>query len=357
MMTLRLFCNTAASMPIASTWRLGDLGEAMGKQELFTRQSSQKLEVLREHALIESAVSSNRIEGVEVDQKRVATLMFGTPALKDRDEEEVRGYRAALDLIHQQGASLPVTVANIRRLHQLARGQIWDAGKYKQKTEPIIEWSADGRSRVRFMPVQAGPATEAALEELVERWNALQADRMINPLIIMAGFSLDFLCIHPFRDGNGRVSRLVMLQQAYHAGIQVGRFISLERLIEQNKQRYYETLEESSQGWHEGRHNPWPFVNYVLWVLQEAYKELEWRVGQTAEPIGAKTELVRQAIYRYQGGFRVAELERACPTVGRDWIRKILRQMKASGELTSFGHGAGAHWQRIERNKGIDTPE
>jgi Fic family protein len=355
MMTLRQFFAAAATVPLSSTWLVGDLGVALGKQELFTRQSTEKLRVLREHALVESAVSSNRIEGVEVDQKRVATLMFGSPVLKDRDEEEVRGYRAALDMIHREGASLAVTESNIRRLHQLARGDIWDAGKYKQKTEPIIERFPDGRSRVRFMPVESGPATEAAMAELIERWIHLRQDRRVNPLIILSGFTLDFLCIHRFRDGNGRVSRLLMLQQAYHAGAEVGRYISLERLIEQNKQRYYETLEQSSQGWHQGKHNPWPFINYVLWVFKEAYKEFEQRVGEIAEPFGAKAELVRQAVYRQQGSFRVADLERACPAVGRDWIRNILRQMKAAGELRSFGHGAGARWEQTGLNKGNNT--
>ncbi|MGC9260951.1 MAG: Fic family protein [Phycisphaerae bacterium] len=356
MMTLRLFSDTAATVPLASTWLIGDLGVALGRQELFTRQSPQKLKVLREHALIESAVSSNRIEGVEVDQKRVGTLMFGSPMLRDRDEEEVRGYRSALDLIHREGASWPITEATTRQLHQLTRGEIWDAGKYKQKTEPIIERFSDGRSRIRFMPVEAGPATDAAMSELFVLGNDLLRDHRVNPLIVMAGFTLDFLCIHPFRDGNGRVSRLLMLQLAYHAGAEVGRYISLERLIEQNKQRYYETLEESSQDWHTGRHNPWPFVNYVLWVLKEAYKEFEQRAGETAEPVGAKAELVRQAICHRQGSFRVADLERACPAVGRDWIRKILRQMKAAGELHSFGHGAGSRWERTDsNNKGSDT--
>lgn len=355
MMTLRLFSDMAATIPLASTWLIGELGTALGKQELFTRQSPQKIRVLREHALIESAVSSNRIEGVEVDQKRVGTLMFGSPMLKDRDEEEVRGYRSALDQIHRQGASLPITEANILRLHQLARGEIWDAGKYKQKTEPIIERLSNGQNRVRFMPVEAGPATVAAMAELVTLANDLLSDRRVNPLVAMAGFTLDFLCIHPFRDGNGRVSRLLMLQLAYHAGAEVGRYISLERLIEQNKQRYYETLEQSSKDWHIGRHNPWPFINYVLWILKEAYQEFEQRAGDTAEPLGAKEELVRRAIYRREGNFRVADLERACPGVGRDWIRTILRQMKLAGELRSFGHGAGARWERIGPNKGSDT--
>jgi Fic family protein len=326
---------------------IGDLGICLGKQELFTRQSPQKLKTLREHALIESAVSSNRIEGVEVEASRVATLVFGSPALRDRDEQEVLGYRSALDLIHREAAALAVTPETIKRLHRLNRGDIWDAGEYKQKAEPIIERYPDGRSRVRFMPVEAGEPTVAAMAELTEFWFASQHDRLVNPFVAMGAFVLDFLCIHPFRDGNGRVSRLLMLLLGYHAGAEVGRYISLERLIEQNKDRYYESLEQSSKGWHAHQHNPWPFINFTLWILKEAYKEFEQRVGDTAEPFGAKAQLVRQAVARQQGGFSVSDLERACPGVGRDWIRAILRKMKADGELRSYGHGAGARWERV----------
>jgi Fic family protein len=347
MMTLRQFSGDMPTVPTATAWLIGDLGTALGKQELFTHQSPQRLKVLREHALIESAVSSNRIEGVEVEESRINTLMFGSPALRDRDEEELLGYRAALDLIHRESVALQVTEENICQLHRLARGEIWDAGKYKEKAEPIIERYADGKSRVRFMPVAAGDATEKAMAELTSLWVDCHRDGIVNPLVLMAGFVLDFLCIHPFRDGNGRVSRLLMLLMAYHSGAEVGRYISLERLIEQNKDRYYETLEQSSQDWHEGKHNPWPFINYCLWILKEAYKEFEQRVGRTAEPIGAKAELVREVIFRQHGSFSVGELERACPGVGRDWIRTILRKMKAAGELRSFGHGAGARWERV----------
>ena len=155
MMTLRQFSREGLAVPGATAWSLTDLGEAIGKQALFTRQSPQRLKVLREHALIESAVSSNRIEGVEVDQKRIGTLLFGKAALRDRDEEEVRGYRDALKLIHTQGRKLPISEATILRLHQLARGEIWDAGKYKEKDADIIERSTDGRTRVRFKPISA----------------------------------------------------------------------------------------------------------------------------------------------------------------------------------------------------------
>ena len=348
MMTLRLLADRSTMMPMATGWLTGDLGVAIGRQELFTRQSPQKLRVLREHALIESAVSSNRIEGVEVQDKRVGTLIFGSPTLRDRDEEELRGYRTALDLIHRDAATLPFSVDTVLKLHQFARGTIWDAGKFKEKAEPIVEHSAAGRTRIRFMPVAAGTATELAMAEIIDQWNALHRDRQSNPLVLMAGAVLDFLCIHPFRDGNGRVSRLLMLLLSYHAGAEVGRYISLERLVEQNQERYYESLEQSSKGWHEGLHNPWPFINYALWIMKEACKEFEQRVGQTTEPLGAKAELVRQAVARQGGSFTVADLEIACPGVGRDWIRVILRKMKAHGSVTSSGHGAGARWRCAE---------
>jgi len=347
MMTFRKFSAGGVSVPAAVAWSLEELGQARGRQDLYTRQSPQKLRVLREHALIESAVSSNRIEGVEVDQKRVTTLIFGNPALRDRDEEEVRGYRDALELIHTQAAQLLIDERTIKRFHSLVRGQIWDAGKYKDKAEPIIERYGDGRTRVRFMPVEAGAATESAMAELCQLWSANDAQRWVPPLVSLGAFGLDFLCIHPFRDGNGRVSRLLMLLQTYYAGLEVGRYISLERVIEQNKERYYQTLERSSVSWHEGKHDPWPFIGYMLFILKEAYREFESRVGQTADERGSKAELVRQAVERQNGPFRLSDIEGACPGVGRDWIRSILRKMKAAGELRSSGRGPAALWERI----------
>jgi Fic family protein len=351
MMTFRQFEARAASggatIPTATGWSLAELGEAMGKQELFTRQSPQRLKVLREHALIESAVSSNRIEGVEVDQKRVGTLIFGQPILRDRDEEEVRGYRNALNEVHSHGAGMPVSEQTIKELHRRTRGDIWDAGQYKQKAEPIIERYADGRSRVRFMPVEAGAPTETAMAELIGRWSSSGRDRVVHPLVGLGAFALDFLCIHPFRDGNGRTSRLITLLLAYHAGMEVGRYISLERLIEQNKEQYYETLQFCSQGWHEGKHEPWRFINFMLLILKDAYREFEARVGQTAEPRGAKGELVRTAVAGFNAPFRVVDIERACPGVSRDFIRLTLRKMKAEGHLHSSGRGLAARWERI----------
>src|SRR5437016_8017696 len=214
MMTLRKIAAGLESIPTSTSWYLADLGEALGKQASFTRQSPQKLKVLREHALIESAVSSNRIEGVEVDQSRVATLIFGKPALRDRDEEEVRGYRDALKLIHENGAKLPISEATIKKLHKLSRGEIWDAGIYKEKDVDIIQTFADGRSRVRFKILPA-KQTPKAMAEMIELWQSGVREKWIHPLILAGALNLDFLCIHPFRDGNGRASRLLFLLACY----------------------------------------------------------------------------------------------------------------------------------------------
>jgi Fic family protein len=350
MMTFRQFTSKPETIPATTSWYLADLGEARGKQDLFTKQSPQKLRVLRENAMIESVVSSNRIEGVTVDQARIRTIVFGQSLLRDRDEEEVRGYRDALKLIHEQGRRLLVTEETILNFHRLCRGDIWDAGKYKEKDGDIIERYADGRERVRFKTVEA-VKTPAFMRELTDLWDRSLLEKWVHPLIAIVVFNLDFLCIHPFRDGNGRVSRLLLLLQCYHLGYEVGRYISLERLIEQNKERYYETLEQSSEGWHEGKHDPWPYINFVLYTLKTAYQEFEERVGQIKGPRGSKTELVETAIQKFSSPFMLSDLERSCPGVSRDMIRKVLRNLQKSGHVECLGRGPGAPWRR----KGITS--
>ncbi len=286
MKTLQQLANTR-QLPTTTAWYLADLSEARGKQELFIKQSPQQLDVLREHALIESAVSSNRIEGVTIEQSRVKAVVLGKSLLHDRDEEEIRGYRDALTLIHEQHKKLQMSEKTILLLHRISRANIGDAGKYKEKDSDIIEKSPDGRVRVRFRTVPARK-TPAAMRALINSWEESVDERVIHPAIAMAAMNLDFLCIHPFRDGNGRVSRLLLLLQCYQLGYQVGRYISLERTIEENKERYYETLEESSQGWHEGKHAPWPYINSILYILKIAYREFEERVGLAATRPPAK---------------------------------------------------------------------
>ncbi|MDO8370018.1 MAG: Fic family protein [Candidatus Nitrotoga sp.] len=342
MNTLRLFAAKDFSIPASTSWYLADLGEFRGKQELYTQQSPQRIKTLREHALIESAVSSNRIEGVSVDPSRVRDVLVApNPLFRDRDEEEVRGYRDALKLIHDGAPRSPVSEATVCELHRLARGQIWDAGLYKEKDGDIIERYSDGRERVRFRPVSAAPT---AMAGLFADWQHCLDDRWVHPLIAMAAFNLDFLCAHPFRDGNGRVSRLALLLQCYQLGYEVGRYISLERLIEENKDRYYETLEQSSQGWHEGKHDPWPYINYVLSILKMAYREFAERVGEMKAPRGSKTGLVLAAINHFTGEFTVSQVAQACPGVSRDMVRRVLREQQSVQSVECQGRGPAARW-------------
>lgn len=326
------------------SWYLSEIGQAQGLQKLFTRQSPQKLKPLKEHAIAQSAVSSNRIEGVQIDQARVGTVVFGHPALKDRDEEEIAGYRDALHLVHAEGAALAVTEETILRLHKLSRGKIWDAGLYKDKPVDIIEKLPGGSERIRYRSTSPAHTPEHT-RELVSLWRDQSRERDISPLIVLAAFNLDFLCIHPFRDGNGRVSRLLLLLAAYHLGVEVGRYISFERLIEENKERYYETLQQSSQGWHNGKHDPWPYIGYLLYIIKKAYDEFEERVGQIKAARGEKTALVEAAIDRQSGSFSVSDIHDACPGVSVDLIRKVLGRLKGK-KVECLGRGQSAQWRR-----------
>jgi Fic family protein len=330
---------------MSTVWYLSDLGEARGRQELFTRQSPQRLRALRENAMIESAISSNRIEGVEIEASRVRTVVLGKPALRDRNEEEVRGYRDALKLIHEGAEGLAVSVETILDLHRLSRGGIGDAGRYREKDLDIIETFPNGRSRVRFRAVPP-ERTTAAMEELVLLWNQVLDQGHLPPLLALGAFNLDFLCIHPFRDGNGRVSRLLLLLQLYQLGFEVGRFISLERIIEGNKDRYYETLEESSRAWHQGQHDPWPYVNYLLFVVKSAYREFQERFGRLKAPRGEKTEVVTNAVAGAEGEFTVSDLQRQCPGASVDLIRHVLKNLRRRGEVECLGRGRSARWRR-----------
>lgn len=347
MSTLGRLLAGVDQLPMAVAWHASSLAEFRGRQELFTRQSPQRLKALRENAIIESAISSNRIEGVEIDKDRIRPVLIDGAAFRDRDEEEVKGYQEALRLIHDQGPALPMTEATIRQLHKLCRGDIWDAGVYKAQDIDIIERYADGTSRVRFRTV-AATETPSAMAALCASWaEAMQSDMLRGP-VALAAFNLDFLCVHPFRDGNGRVSRLLLLLGAYHLGFDVGRYVSLERLIEETKADYYDTLQASSLGWHVGREDGWKYIAYVLSTLKTAYRKFEDRLAVTDEPRGAKTLTVEDAIAARSGEFTVQDLELACPGVSRDMIRLILQRMRKDNKLECLTRGgAGARWRRL----------
>lgn len=345
MTTLKKFLTDLDTVPVTTSWYLAAISESKGRQDLYKKQTLQSLKSLKEYALIESAVSSNRIEGIEVDKNRIGTVIFGKSLLQDRSEEELRGYREALKLIHDNGPDLPITEATCKRLHRLTRGDIWDAGKYKDRDSDIIEKRSNGTSAVRFRTVPAAE-TVAAMKDLMQSWKAVFTESRIPPLIALASFNLDFLCIHPFRDGNGRVSRLLMLLQCYHLGIEVGRFISLERLIEQNKERYYETLRLSSEGWHQSKNDPWHYINFVCFIIKSAYKEFEDRLGRMEQARGEKKTMVADAIAAFSSEFSVAELQQKCPGVGIDMIRKVLKCLQSQGDVVCLGRGRNAKWAK-----------
>lgn len=267
--------------------------ESRGKQDLWMRQKPEVLEVLREQAIIQSAESSNRIEGVTVAAGRLRPLVIGRARPRDRFEEELAGYRAALVWIFSRKSAVTITPDVLRRLHALAHGGAsGDAGEWKKRDNEIIEILPNGERNVRFVPVSA-KETPATVEGLCRRYRLASDEERVPPLLIVATFVFDLLCIHPFRDGNGRISRLATSLLLQSQGFQVARYISLERLIEERKEEYYQVLKRCSQGWHEGKNEIIPWWNYFLSTLRSAYKEFERQVESVgARP--AKSELVRQ---------------------------------------------------------------
>lgn len=332
-------------LPPGTVWLISEIAEAKGRQALYTKQAPQVLKVLREMALVQSVESSNRIEGVTVEPGRLRPLVVGNARPRDRSEEEIQGYRRALDLIHTSSGDLPITPAIFQRLHRTIQEGAGDAGEWKRVENEIVELRHGSAPVVRFRPVSV-VETPGAVEELCLSCRHALDQEHVQPLVAMAGLVLDFLCIHPFRDGNGRVSRLLTLLALYQHGYEVGRYISLERLVEETREDYYEVLRQSSEGWHEGRHDLLPWLNYFLTILRRACREFEDRVGQVKSPRGAKTALVQAAIDAFPGEFTLSDLERACPGVSRDMIRRVLRDLQKAGQVVCQGRGPGAPWRK-----------
>jgi len=335
-------------LPLATVWLLESLAESKGKQALYEMQSPQILKSLRELAIVESTESSNRIEGVTVEQQRLRPLVLGNSRPRDRSEQEIVGYRKALSWIHTKFENIAIEPETVRKLHELAQGSSsGDAGQWKNASNEIIEIAPDGSRRVRFRPLEAC-LVSSAMEELCDAYRRSLDQARIVPLLTISSLILDFLCIHPFRDGNGRVSRLLTLLALYQRVYNVGRYVSLERIVEQHKERYYEVLLESSQGWHEGRHDPLPWFNYFLFTLREAYREFEEKAGRERPRRGSKADLVEYALEHVSSPFGIADIERLCPSVSRDMIRVVMNRWRKGGRLEVLGRGRDARWRRIE---------
>ena len=340
------FKRENVELPLSAVWLMNSIAEYKGKQELYAKQSPQILKTLLETALIESAESSNRIEGVTVDHARLKPLIIGHSKPRDRSEEEVAGYRKALDLIHTKYKSLRITPETIKELHWLCRGESWDAGKWKEKDNDIIRKHPDGRVEVIFKPVSVAKTPEM-MKQLCLSYEHSISQLKYPDLYAVACLVLDFLSIHPFRDGNGRVSRLLTLLALYQHGFMVGKYISIERIVEQSKETYYEALNKSSQKWHDAKHGVIPWFNYFLGTVLAAYKEFEERAENIKPARGAKTALLVQAIDSQHGEFSISDIGKACPAVSRVMIKKVLLQMQKDKKIKCLGKGQSAKWKRI----------
>lgn len=329
---------------------LRTLGEYQGKQQLYFQQTPETLHALQQVAIIESSESSNRLEGITAPRKRIEKLVFQSTKPANRSEQEIAGYRDALALIHESGRYMPFAVDVVLQLHSiLYRYLPQPGGLWKAVDNQIVEKNPDGSlRRIRFDPVSA-VQTPTAMNALVENYGRAIDEDGREPLVVIPIAILDFLCIHPFTDGNGRIARLLTLLLLYHFGYEVGRFISLERIFEESKETYYETLEASSQAWHEGEHDVFPWMNYFWGVLLRAYDEFEERVGTIRKGRGAKTDQVRAAVERRIGPFSISDIEADCPGVSRDMIRIVLRRLKDEGAIVLQGKGRGARWIRARQ--------
>jgi Fic family protein len=333
----------------AATLRM--LGEYRGKQKLFYAQAPEALRGLLQVAMIESSESSNRLEGVTVPANRLKSLVMKQSAPRDRSEQQVAGYRDALALIHESAQHMPVTVGVVLQLHStLNRYMPNPGGKWKSADNDIIERHADGHVRVRFKPTPAH-LTAVAMDELTTRFSAAAQAGKHDMLVLVPLTILDFLCVHPFHDGNGRVARLLSLMLLYQCGYEVGRYISIERVYEETKQSYYETLEASSQHWHESGHDVFPWLEYFWGVLIRAYREFEERVGQVSGGYGSKKERVRKVVLSQSELFSISDIEAACVGVSRDMVRFVLRQLKSEGVIEPMGTGRSAKWKRLSTKR------
>jgi Fic family protein len=326
------------------------LGEYRGKEALYREQSPQVLDTLTQSAIIQSAESSNRIEGVVAEnQARLKALLIKKAKPKNRPEQEIAGYRDVLKTIHASYDQIPFTPNIVLQFHRdLFKFTTAGGGKWKSTDNDIIETSPEGKSTVRFKPVPAWQ-TKEYMKTLHDSFNETVSSNKIEPLLAIPAYVLDFLCVHPFLDGNGRMARLLTLLLLYQSGYAVGRFISLERIVEENKEGYYDALYQSSQGWHEGRHSLLPWWNYFLGVmLLAAYREFEERVGLVQTARGAKGALVLSALKQMPPRFTISQLMEKCPTVGIDYIRKVLRSQRDAGKLKTTGRGPDAAWLKVE---------
>lgn len=328
---------------------LTQIHECKGQQNLFIQQQADTLTSLLEIAKIQSTDASNKIEGIYTSDDRLKLLAMDKTTPQSREEEEIAGYRDVLTTIHDSHDYIPVKPTMILQLHRdlYKYSGMTGGGKYKISNNTIIEMLSDGAKRVRFEPVQAWETSEA-VDKLCRDYNEIIAIGKANPLLIIPMFILDFLCIHPFNDGNGRMSRLVTLLLLYRTNNIVGKYISIEKIIEQSKETYYEALQASSINWHENKNDYEPFVRYILGVIVAAYREFESRVDVMITKGYSKPERVGEVIKQTLGKITKREILESCPDISDTTVQRTLNSLHTNGDIIKLSGGryAAYTWNR-----------
>lgn len=319
---------------------LSQIHEFKGKQDFMADANADVLTQLVEVAKIQSTDASNRIEGIITTDERLSQIVKDKTMPKNRSEQEIAGYRDVLAIIHESFAYIPPKPNVILQLHRdlyKFSGQSI-GGSYKNSDNVIAESLPDGKKTVRFDPVPAWE-TPDSIKALCDAFEIALSDSEMDPLVLIPMFVLDFLCIHPFNDGNGRMSRLLTLLLLYRAGYRIGKYISIEKIIADSKETYYEALQESSFGWHDNRNDYTAFVRYFLGVIVAAYRSFETRVALISNTELSKPERVREAIKNHLGQISKAEIMHQCPGVSQVTVQRALADLLKNNEIMKIGGG------------------
>ena len=327
---------------------LSQIHEHKGQQNLFIEAKKDVLAELLEIAKIQSTEASNAIEGIVTTNTRIKQLVEEKTTPKNRDEEEIAGYRDVLNIIHESFDAIPITQNYILQLHKILCSHMNNplAGRTKNVQNYISATYPDGHTEVLFTPL-APFETPEALDRICEEYNRVIGNYEVEPLLAIPIFIHDFLCIHPFNDGNGRMSRLLTTLLLYRSGFYVGKYISLEAKIAKNKDLYYEALGHSQDGWHEGEEDAVPFIKYLLGTILAAYKDFEDRFEIVEEKLPA-IEMVRKATQNKIGKFNKQDIRELCPALSVSSIEGSLRKLVAEGELRREGTGKSTFYVRLK---------
>lgn len=317
-----------------------------GKQEMYLKQKPQELEKLVEIAKIQSTEASNAIEGIVTTNTRIRQLMEEKTTPRNRDEKEIAGYRDVLGIIHESFDAIPITQNYILQLHKILFSHLGNpaAGKTKTVQNYISATFPDGHTETLFIPLEPYETPEA-LDRICEEYNRVIGNAELEPLIAIPVFIHDFLCIHPFNDGNGRMSRLLTTLLLYRSGFYVGKYISLEAKIAKHKDLYYDALSASQNGWHEGSDDPVPFIKYLLGTILAAYRDFEDRFA-LVEIKRSALDMVRLATQYKIGRFTKQDIRELCPSISISSIEGALRKMVDNGEIKREGSGKNTFYYR-----------